>query len=172
MKKLICERAGEIIKNKGTLEKALDIKITSRGKEIFIDGLPLEEYEAEKVIDAINFGFKADIALQIKERELAFEIMHIKKFTTRTNLESVRARVIGTKGKTLKTFMELTNCFIEVRNNDIGIIGNPESMKATQVAIISLIKGSKQASVYKYLEKHHVQPVFDLGLKEVRKKKE
>lgn len=171
MKKLICERVGEIIKNKGILEKALEIKITNRGKEVFIDGLPLEEYEAEKVIDAINFGFKVDIALRIKERELALEILNIKKFTTRTNLATVRARVIGTKGKTLKTLMELTDCFIEIRNNDIGIIGNPENMKRTQVAITSLIKGSKQSNVYKYLEKHHVQPVVDLGLKEKKPKK-
>ncbi len=171
MKRLICEKAGIIVKNKEILEKALDIKITNRGKEIFINGLPLEEYEAEKVIDAVNFGFKIEIALLIKERELALEILNIKKFTKRTNLSTIRARIIGTKGKTLKTLMELTDCFIEVRNNEVGIIGSPERMKITLVAVTSLIQGSKQASVYKYLEKHQVQPVLDLGLKEVRKKK-
>lgn len=171
MKKLICEKIGEIIRNKELLEKTLDIKITNRGKEVFIDGLPLEEYEAEKVIDAINFGFKTEVALLIKERELAFEILNIKKFTTRTNLATVRARIIGTKGKTLKTLMELTDSFIEVRNNEIGIIGSPESMKTTQNALTSLIKGSKQANVYSFLEKHHVKPVIDLGLKEPKKKK-
>jgi KH domain-containing protein len=174
MKKLICERAGIIIKNKEKLQEILDVKITNRGKEIFIDGLPLEEYEAEKVIDAINFGFDVDIALSIKEKELALEILNIKNFTKRTNLGTVRARIIGTKGKTLKTLMELTDCFFVVRNNEVGIIGSPERMKIAQTATTSLIQGSKQASVYKYLEKHQIKPVLDLGLKEkkARKKKE
>lgn len=171
MKKLICEKAGIIIKNKEVLEKALEVKITNRGKEVFIDGLPLEEYEAEKVLDAINFGFDVEIALSIKERELALEILNIKKFTKRTDLGIVRARIIGTKGKTLKTLMELTDCFFAVRDNEVGIIGSPEHMKIAQTATISLIQGSKQASIYKYLEKHQIKPVIDLGLKEVKKKK-
>jgi len=169
MKKLICEKAGIIIKNKNTLEEVLNVKITNRGKEVFIDGLPLDEYEAEKVIDAINFGFDVEIALLIKEGELALEILNIKKYTKRADLGIVRARIIGTKGKTLKTLMELTDCFFEVRNNEVEIIGSPERMKIAQTATISLIQGSKQASAYKYLEKHQIKPILDLGLREEEK---
>ncbi|HTZ42128.1 MAG TPA: hypothetical protein VMC07_02910 [Candidatus Omnitrophota bacterium] len=172
MKKMICEKISEIIRNKEKLEEVLGIKITNRGKEVSIDGPPLEEYEAEKVLEAVNFGFKVEIALLIKESELAFEILNIKKYTKRTNLETIRARIIGTKGKTLKTLIELTDCFFAVSNNEVGIIGNPEHMKLAQNAVVSLIQGSKQANVYKYLEKHHVEPVIDFGLKEDKKKKE
>ncbi|MFZ1970620.1 MAG: KH domain-containing protein [Candidatus Nanoarchaeia archaeon] len=165
MKRIISNKVGSIIKEKEKLEEALNIKLSNRGRELFIDGLPLEEYEAEKVIEAINFGFKTEIALMIKEKELTLEILSIKDFTKRKDMKEVRGRVIGTKGKTLRTLSELTDCFFEVRNNDVGIIGSPEKMKTAQEALTSLIRGSKQSSVYKYLEKRHPKPVLDLGLK-------
>lgn len=171
MKRIILERAGSVIKEKKKLEDALNVKISNRGKEVFIEGEPLEEYEAEKVIDALGFGFKIEIALMIKEKELSFEVINIKNFTKRKDTATIRARIIGTKGKTLKTLMELTDCFFEVRNNEVGIIGSPERMKIAQTTTISLIQGSKQASAYKYLEKHQIKPVIDLGLKEVKKKR-
>lgn len=166
MKRILSEKVGIVIKEKEKLENALNIKISNRGKEISIVGMPLEEYEAGSVIDAITFGFDVEIALMIKERELVFEVLNIKDFTKRRDMRSIKARIIGTKGKTLKTLAELTDCFIEVRNNEVGIIGHPEKIKNAQDSVISLIRGSKQASVYKYLEKHQIKPVIDFGLKE------
>ena len=166
MKKIISEKVGHIIKEKKRLEEVLEVKISNRGKEVFIEGSPLEEYEAEKVIDAMVFGFDIEVAIMIKERELSFEVLSIKDFTKRKNMQQIRARIIGTKGKTLKTLTELTDCFFEVRNNNVGIIGSPEKMKIAQEAVANLIKGAKQANVYKYLEKHQIIPVIDLGLKD------
>jgi rRNA processing protein Krr1/Pno1 len=58
-----------------------------------------------------------------------------------------------------------------MKNNEVGIIGSPELIKNAGDAVISIIHGSKQANVYSFLEKHHIQPVLDLGLKEPKKKK-
>jgi rRNA processing protein Krr1/Pno1 len=95
-----------------------------------------------------------------------FEIINIKDHTTRKDLGRVRARIIGKSGKTLKTLNTLTQCYFEVKDNCVGIIGDPEYIKNAQEAVIYLIKGSKQSNVYSFLEKHQVKPVFDLGLKE------
>lgn len=171
MKKLILEKPGNIIKNKEKLQEILPVEISHRGKELYIEGEPLEEYEAETVIQALDFGFPLEIAMMIKERELAFERISIKDFTKRKDLTSIRARIIGTKGKTLKTLTELTDCFFEVQNNEVGIVGHPEQMKIAQDAVASLIRGSKQANVYKFLERNQIQPVVDFGLKEPKAKK-
>ena len=56
MKKLICEKVVRLIKGKQKLEKELHIKISIRGKEVEINGEPEEEYVAEKVIEALDFG--------------------------------------------------------------------------------------------------------------------
>jgi KH domain-containing protein len=171
MKKIIAEDFGSILNKKKKLEKVLKVQINGRGKEIFVEGDPFDEYEAEKVIEAMEAGFSVDTALLIKTKELAFETFNIKSFTKRKDLKSIRSRIIGKEGATLRTLTQLADCFIEIKNNDVAIIGYPEEIKTTQDAIINLIKGSKQSNVYKFLEKRQPKPILDLGLKGSKNKK-
>ena len=165
MKTIISEKLPRIIKNKKRLEKILNVKITNRGKEVSITGEPAEEYIAEKVIDALNFGFPFSTAILIRKEDFIFEILNIKDHTKRKDLERIRARIIGTKGKTLQTLHQLTKCHFELKDNYVGIIGYPEYLENAQEAVISIIRGAKQSNVYSQLEKHQVKPVADLGLK-------
>lgn len=162
---LVSEDISKVIKNKKRLERLLNVKIIIKGEEISVEGIPEDEYAAEKVIDAINFGFPIPIALLIKEEDFLFEILDIKKYTHRKDFETIRARIIGKGGKTLKTLSTLTECHFELKDNNVGIIGSPELIKNASDAVILLIQGSKQANVYTYLEKHQIKPVLDLGLK-------
>ena len=166
MKTIICEKLPRIIKNRKKLEEKLQVKITNRGKEIFIEGKPEDEYIAEKVIDALNFGFPFQVAILIKELDFIFEIINIKDHTKRKDLERIRARIIGKKGKTLQTLHQLTKCYFELKDNYVGIIGLPEHLENAQKAIIAIIKGSKQSNIYNFLERNQVKEVIDLGLKE------
>ena len=166
IKKIISDKLPRILKNKKKLEKLLNIKITNRGKEVYIEGEATDEYISEKVIDAINFGFPLSHALEIKEQDYMFEILNIKNYSKSKNLGTVRSRIIGTQGKTLQTLHDLTKCYFELKDNEVGIIGNPEYIENAQNAVISIIKGSKQSNVYSFLEKHQVQEIGDLGLKE------
>lgn len=166
MKTILSEKLPRIIKNKRRLEKILNIKITNKGKEVFIKGESEDEYIAEKVIDALNFGFPFSTAILIKKEDFIFEIINIKDYTKRKDLERVRARIIGTKGKTLQTLTQLTKCHFELKENHIGIIGSPEYMENGQQAVISIIQGAKQSNVYNFLEKHQIKEIIDLGLKE------
>ena len=165
MKTILSEKLPRILKNKKRLENKLNIKISNRGKEVQINGKPEEEYIAEKVIDALNFGFPFSVAISIKEESLEFEILNIKDHTTRKDLERIRARIIGKGGKTLKTLNQLTKCNFELKDNFVGIIGAPELIENAQESVISIIKGSKQSNVYSHLEKNQLKPVIDLGLK-------
>ena len=165
MKKLISEKIARILKNKRTLEKELGIKITNSGKEVSITGDSIDEYVAEKVLEALNLGFPLMVALEIKSEEFTFEIINIKDYTKKTDFPRIKARIIGKGGKTLRTLNNLTGCSFEVLGHEVGIIGNAENIEAARQGIISLIQGAKQANVYAYLEKHHPLPIFDLGLK-------
>jgi len=166
MKTILSEKAPRILKNKKRLEKKLNIVISNRGKEIQIAGEPEDEYIAEKVIDALNFGFPFSVAISIKEEDLEFEVLNIKDHTTRKDLERVRARIIGKGGKTLQTLNQLTKCNFELKDNQMGIVGSPELIENAQESVISIIKGSKQSNVYSHLEKNQPKPVLDLGLKD------
>ncbi|MCX6749859.1 MAG: KH domain-containing protein [Candidatus Pacearchaeota archaeon] len=170
MKKLISDKIIRIIKSKGILEKELNVTLEINGNEISISGKPEEEYIAERVIEALDFGFPFSAALEIKKEDILFEILNIKECTPKKNFERVRGRVIGKEGKALKTISSLSDCHIELSGNKVGIIGNCENIRNAEEACKLLIKGSKHANVYAYLEKHRVEPITDLGLKEVKKK--
>lgn len=165
MKTIISDKIARIVKNRKRLEKELHVKITNRGKEVFIEGEVEEEYLAEKVIDAINMGFPLSVAMFIKKEDFRFEILNIKDYTKRKDIERIKARIIGRRGKTLKTLHQLTKCYFEIKDNSVGIIGHPEYIENAIEAIISIIRGAKQSNVYSFLEKHQVKPVWDLGLK-------
>ena len=170
MKKIISEKIIRIIKNKKNLEKELDVLLEINGKEVSISGEPENEYVAERVIEALDFGFPFSDALNIKKEEYLFEILNIKEFTNQKDFERVRGRVIGKDGKALKTISNLSNCHVELSGNKLGIIADSESIRNVEEACKLLIKGSKHSNVYAYLEKHRIEPITDLGLKEVKNK--
>ena len=165
MKKIFSEKVKKIISKKENLEEALNVKITYRGKEVFIEGKSEDEYYAELVLDAMNFGFSFSHAILIKTEDFNLEILNIKDYTKRKDYASVRARIIGKGGKTLKVLSDLTDCYFEVNENRVGIIGSPEIMKKVQEAVILLIQGTKQSNVYSFLEKNRAKPIIDLGIK-------
>ncbi len=166
MKKLILDKMMRVVKARTLLEKELGLKLEIRGREITFSGKAEDEYIAERVLEAINFGFPMDVALMMKHEDLIFEVLNIKDYTKRNDLERIRGRLIGTGGKTKATLIQLTQCFIEYKENKVGIIGQPEHIEFATQAIISLIKGAKQANIYSYLEHHKVLPVVNLALKD------
>lgn len=167
MENLFINNKKEIRKEKKLLEEALGIKIKLIGKNIQIEGSAIQEYESEIVFKAISAGFSAKKALLLKDENNIFREMNIKDYTKRKNLEDIRARIIGKNGKTKKTLEEISSGYIKIKDNNIGIICSSEEIESLTVAIINLIKGTKQANVYKYLERVNTKRKSDndLGLK-------
>jgi ribosomal RNA assembly protein len=143
----------EIKRTKAELEKKLSIKININKKKVDISGTAMNEYEASIVLDAINFGFSTKKALLLKEEDACLRILNIKDFTRKKNLKEVRARIIGKQGKTRKTIENISNCFMVIKDNEIGIIGEAESVEDLITATKNLIRGTKQSNTYRYLEK-------------------
>lgn len=167
MKTFILKRIKKILENKKILEKKLNIKLFSEGRKLTIEGSELEEFIASKVIEAIEIGFKVETTLQLVEPEYILEKIEIKNLTKRKSLEEVRARVIGKEGRTKELVEELSECEISIHGNEIGVIGEAEKIKGCMHALVMLVQGSKQSSVYAYLEKQRkIMHPGDLGLKE------
>ncbi|MDD5192733.1 MAG: hypothetical protein PHH54_07290 [Candidatus Nanoarchaeia archaeon] len=153
MQETYVEPVGKIVQNKKKLESELNVKITNKGKNVFISGKPEDEFIALKVMEAIDLGFSVERALFLKNPEILLQIINIKNVTKKHNLEAIRARIIGTQGKTLKTVNNLTNCLISLKDNQVGVIGDYEYIADAVQAMTSLARGSKQSHVYARLER-------------------
>lgn len=157
METLIFEKMAEIKREKRELEKQLGIKITIQGKKVSIEGTPVEEYEALNVLEAIREGFSAQTALSLLDVGNIFRKIHIKDFTRRKKLKDVRGRIIGKEGKTKRTLEDLTGASIVVRDNNVSIIGTAESIEHIVTAVKNIIRGTKQANAYRFLERMNAE---------------
>jgi len=155
----------KILKYKKKLENKLKIKIILLNDSIKISGKAEDEYFAEKVFQAIEFDFHIDDALLLTDENYMLEIIDIKNISKRKNMEEVRARIIGTQGRTLKLLQEISNCEIKLKNNNVSILGDFEDVQIAIDALKKLIKGSKQSNVYQFLERRKKESkLLDKGL--------
>ncbi|MDP2926176.1 MAG: hypothetical protein Q8N99_07400 [Nanoarchaeota archaeon] len=153
MQEIYIEDIGRILKSKRRLEKELNVKLYNQGRLMFIEGKSEDEYLALKIIEAMNLGFSINKALLLKDVENIFQIINIKDITKRHDLERVRARIIGTHGKTIANLSKLSECELSLKENQVGIIGNSDRINESIISLESLIRGSKQGNVYTRLEK-------------------
>lgn len=153
MQEIYVENIKEIIRSKNKLEKELKIKLTTKGKIVFVNGNAEHEYNAIEILKAINLGFSTESALRLLLDNINLQIVNIKDITKRNDLLRVRARIIGTQGRTLKTLNKLTKCTLSLHNNQIGIIGDAREIEDAIQSVTSLINGSKQGNVYGRLER-------------------
>jgi KH domain-containing protein len=147
------ESINKVLMHSRELEKELKVKIRNKGKLLFVEGAGDDEYLALEVVKALDLGFSMDTALQLKDEEVVFQVFNIKDLTRRTDLERIRARIIGVHGKALQTMETLTDCDIAVHDNKIGIIGTSSCIDEGIIAIKSIVQGSKHGNVYARLEK-------------------
>ncbi len=156
------ERIAILIGKKGEIKRKISqltktkIKVDSREGDVIItgdDGLGI--YNAKKIISAIGRGFNPDRALTLLDEEYIFEIININDYArnTKNDLQRLKSRIIGRKGKAKETIEALSNVHLSIYGKTVSIIGKPENVDIARHAINNLLSGSRHGKVYSYLEK-------------------
>jgi len=136
------------------IEKALQVKIDVVEDGVEIEGKDgISEYLAEKVLEAIDLGFTAHQALQLRNEDFMFEKLNIKDYARASRLHTIKGRLIGKKGRAKGVMEELADCSIAIKDYNIGIIGKTADVDSAIHAIKDLIMGLPHAKVYAFLEK-------------------
>ncbi len=153
MRAMLTQVPSRISKNKKILEKKLSVKIALKGKKMEIIGDEFNEFIASRVIEALEANFPLEIALLLKNEDYILEHLNIKEISRRNKRSDVRARVIGKEGRTIELIGELSDSYITLNKNQVSVIGPADKIEITIHALKALIRGSKQSSVYSYLER-------------------
>jgi ribosomal RNA assembly protein len=142
---------------KKKVEESTGMKITVDSKEgdIFLTGEDaLGLYTAREIVTAIGRGFNPEIALLLLKPDYAFEQVNLAHSAKGKNhFIRIKGRVIGAEGKSRRLIEELTECSMSVFGKTICIIGEIHAVAICRKAVEMIIKGSRHATVYRFLEK-------------------
>lgn len=158
------DRVGVLIGPEGGTKKRLEertgtrIEVDSATGEVTIDEAgakdPVLALKARDIVQAIGRGFSEDRASRLLEDDIYLEVLDIKDFArSKARVEQIRARIIGTRGKTRRLIEELTTIDVSVMGHTVSLLGPTFEMAIAREAVIMLLRGSEHATVYRYLER-------------------
>lgn len=163
--KIPMSRVGVLIGQNGEtkkeLETRLDIEldINSREGEVVIkekeETDPLNKIKAQNIVKAIGRGFSPEKALRLMKDDSDFFVFDLREYVKKKgkHLRRLKGRVIGKQGKTKNILEQLTGSYISVFGHTISVISDIENMNIMKKSIDMLLTGSKQATVYKFVER-------------------
>ena len=136
-------------------EVKLSIQSDTGDVSIIQKGDPLKANITASVIQAIGRGFSPLNATLLYEENHQLIVISLRDFAKpgSRRMDQIRARLIGTGGKTRRVVEELTSTHISIYGDTVSIIGDYVAVEYAKEALNMLINGSKQRTVYTFLEK-------------------
>src|SRR5438128_9399118 len=162
--RISAERIAVLIGPEGTTKERLQhatgtrISVDSASGELTIDEAdaqdPVLALKARDVVQAMARGFSEDRAFRLLDEDAYFEVLDIKDFAhSKNRVAQIRARLIGTRGKTRRLIEELTGVEVSVWGHTIALIGGTFEMAIAREAVFMLLRGSEHKTVYRFLER-------------------
>lgn len=145
------ERAGVLTADvRRTFEEKLNVKLAIERNTVELDGEGLELHTAAQIVKAIGRGFAPARAFRLLAEDQSLEVIELGQLTER-RAEAVRARVIGTGGRTRNLIESCSGAAVSVYGKTIAIIGSYEQIRLAREAIEMLIAGAMHSSVSRFL---------------------
>jgi ribosomal RNA assembly protein len=156
------ERLGALIGPDGSVKRKIEersgcpLMIDSKSGDVTVtDGEhPELQLNARNVVSAIGAGFSPEKAFKLFDNDYYYFAYDIRDFSGKDHkdIQRVRARIIGSEGRTRKLVEELAEVEVSVYDNTVAIIGDLMALDIARRAIELLLEGSEHAAVYHYLE--------------------
>lgn len=157
------DRIGAIIGRNGDTKKLLeskagvklsidseigDIKVTQKGDAIMA-------HQTLSVLQAIGRGFSPSKAELLFNTDFYLNVISLKEHAKpgSKRMAEIRARLIGTSGKTRRIIEEITSTYVSVYGDTVSIIGDYVSLDYATNAVMMIVSGRKHRTVYQYLER-------------------
>jgi len=169
------DRIGVLIGPDGSTKEQLQeatgtqIVVDSETGEVTIDESsardPVLALKARDIVHAVARGFSEERAFHLLDEDTYLEVLDVKDFAhTKARIAQVRARLIGTRGKTRRIIEELTGVDVSVWGHTVALIGGSFEMAIAREAVLMLLRGSEHKTVYRFLERKRADlKVYQMG---------
>lgn len=150
------DRIGVLIGKNGEVKKKIEEATKTKIKirdQVIIEGDPYGEILSEQIIEGINLGFSAEKALLLIKDNYFYEFIPLSGKRAQT----IKSRIIGSGGTARNMLERLSNTYICVGDNGVGIIGYADDVEDAKEAIMLIIQGASHGAVYKFLEKRNAE---------------
>jgi ribosomal RNA assembly protein len=159
------ERIGVLIGKNGEVKSEIErrssttLTIDSEGGDVLIDESNVKDPEmllrARDVIRAIGRGFSPQRAFRLFDPGTYLEVIDLKDFTGKNSkrAKTVKARLIGTGGKTRRLIEELSESYVSIYGNTASLIGDYVQNQISRESVLMILRGNQHSTVYKYLER-------------------
>ena len=136
-------------KAKENVERSTNVKLSFEENSVIINGDGLELFTAKNIVKAIARGFAPDKAMRLLKDDEVLEIIEIEEHENK--LKVIKARLIGTDGKTRKMIERFSGCSVSVYGKTVSVIGKYEQINVAREAVKMVIRGAKHSKVYSFL---------------------
>ncbi len=162
--KIPTERIGALIGKNGETKSKLEtvagvkIEVDSEEGDVSVDSThskdPAMGIAVINVVSAIGRGFSPQKATLLLQDEYFLEIFDIRDYVgkRKDSVVRMRARIIGSGGKTRQIIEELTGAFVSIYGNTVSLIGDDLQLDIAKRAVEMILCGSEHAAVYHFLE--------------------
>lgn len=170
-------RVGALIGPEGKTKEELEqrtgcrLRIDGETGEVEIDDEkafePVLVLKVRDVVRAIGRGFSPDHAMRLFQDDTYLDVMDLTEYVGKQtkDLERVRARIIGTHGKTRRFIEESTGVEVSILGKTVSIIGEMNEVQQAHEAVEMLLNGASHSTVYKFLERKRKElRLHDMGL--------
>jgi ribosomal RNA assembly protein len=115
---------------------------------------PSNLLKARDIVEAIGLGFSPQRAFELLSENNVLSVINLTDYTGRNpnNVSRIKARIIGSEGKTRRIIEETAHVFVTVGKDCVSMIGHVEDVRAAQEAIEMLINGAPHSAVYRFLD--------------------
>lgn len=111
------------------------------------------EYIAEKILEAVGFGFDVDRALMLRNTDYVFRKIDVRGGVKSSRTSSTIGRIIGTEGRTKQALEKASECEIELEDHMVGILGKTENVDMAGKAVLAIIRGAPAPKAISGLKK-------------------
>tara|TARA_B100000749_G_C18248395_1_gene391286 strand:+ start:65 stop:637 length:573 start_codon:yes stop_codon:yes gene_type:complete len=164
--KIPISRVGVLVGKGGTVKKEIEnqcgvsIEINGSEGEVIVTGSGdvsiINPFKAIEIINAISKGFSPERASSLfRDDESLLDIIDLRDYSgrSRSHLNRIKGRIIGSNGKTRRVIEETSGSELSVYGHTVSIIGTASEVEMAKEAVENLASGKSHQNVYMTMQK-------------------